>query len=178
MHYVPSPDAHPTFIVGRIGKSTHVDENEPPEAGMGEIERESWIASAVLIDPVKHADGQKAAVQDRLGKPTAIFKSLVRHINESGVNPYVIEANPIVDPATFWQFEAQNRGEITSVTFDLFPPNMFGLRSELDREMRELHQTEMVHEATIQLKNPEGLKLNTERTHQTVSYTLEGGGKC
>jgi hypothetical protein len=126
MHYVPSPAAHTTLIVGRIGRSTHVDENEPPEAGMEEIERESWIAAAVLIDPTRHADGQKAAIQNRVGKPTAIFKSLVRHINETGANPYVIEANPIVDPETFWQFEAQNRGEITKVTFDLFPPNMFG----------------------------------------------------
>lgn len=176
MHYVPSHEAHASLIIGRIGKSTHVEENEPPEAGMGEIERESWIAAAVIIDPVKHADGQKAAVQERVGKPSAIFKSLVRHINESGSHPYIIEANPIVDPATFWEFEAQNRGEITSITFDLFPPNMFGIRSELDREMKDLHKEEHVHEATLQLKSPDGLVLNTERTKQTVEYTLEGGG--
>ena len=176
MHYVPSPTTHPTLIVGRIGKATHVEENEPPEAGMGDIERESWIAADVLIDPVKHADGQKAAVQDRVGKPSAIFKSLVRHINETGMHPYVIEANPIVDPSTFWEFEAENRGEITSITFDLFPPNMFGIRSELDKEMKDLQKEERVHEATLQLKNPDGLDLNTERTKQTVEYTLEGGG--
>ncbi len=176
MHYVPSTTAHPTLVVGRIGKPTHIDENEPPEAGMGEIERESWRAAAVVIDPVKHEDGQKAAVQDRVGRPTAIFKSLVRHINEASYNPYVIEANPIVDPETFWQFEVQNRGQITSISFDLFPPNMFGIRNELDKEMKELHGIEKVHEATLQLKNPEGLNLETERVRQTVGYTLEGGG--
>jgi hypothetical protein len=63
------------------------------------LERESWIAAGVVIDPRAHDDGQKAAIEDnwRVGKPASIFKSLTKRINNAD-EPYVIEANPIVDP--------------------------------------------------------------------------------
>jgi hypothetical protein len=178
-HYVPetlAPD--PQLIIGRIGRPRPVTENDPPEAGLREIERESWIAAAIIIDPRSHSDGQKAAIEQntRVGRAPSIFKSLVRQINARTQEPYTIEANPIVDPDTFWEFERQNRGQIVSVSFDLFAPNMFGLRNELDRELREFRDNERVHEAKLTLENREGLNLETERVRQTVGYTLEGGG--
>jgi hypothetical protein len=178
-HYVPEPEASDArLIVGRIGRARPVTENDPPEAGLREVERESWIAAGIIIDPSTHTDGQKAAIEDnaRVGNPASIFKSLVRRINDRGNEPYIIEANPIVDPDTFWEFERQNRGEITSVSFDLYAPNMFGLRNELDKELRELRDNEKVREAKLTLENKDGLDLQTERVRQTVDYTLEGGG--
>jgi len=84
--------------------------------------------------------------------------------------------NPIVDPDTFWEFERENRGEITLIEFDLMVPNMFGTRNDLDRELRELRDNERVRKAKLALENEDGLNLNTERNRQTVNYTLEGGG--
>ena len=124
-HYRSLTSRH---VVGRIGRPVHIVENDPPEAGLTEVERDAWKAEAVIIDPTSHPDGQKAAVEEKVGNPTSVFKSLARSINESGREPYLIEANPIVDPSTFWEFESENRGQITSISFDLFPPNMFGLR--------------------------------------------------
>jgi hypothetical protein len=99
-HYVPEVEVpNSSLIIGRIGRARPVVENEPPEEGMHEIERESWIAAGVVIDPRAHDDGQKAAIEDnwRVGKPASIFKSLTKRINNAD-EPYVIEANPIVDP--------------------------------------------------------------------------------
>ena len=112
----------------------------------------------------------------RVGKSAAIIKSLVQHVNEERYEPYIIEANPVVDPDTFWEFERANRGEITSVSFDLYAPNMFGLRSELDKELRELRDNEKARETKLTLENKDGLNLETERVHLMVDYTLEGGG--
>jgi hypothetical protein len=53
---------------------------------------------------------------------------------------------------------------------------MFGLRNELDKELRELRDNEKVREAKLTLENKDGLELETERVRQTVNYTLEGGG--
>jgi hypothetical protein len=102
-------------------------ENEPPEAGLSDIDREQWIAAAVVIDPTHHADGQKAAfeVKQTVGSPLAVFRSLAQHLNERAPKePYFIEVNPVVDPETFWEFEEANRGEITNIEFDLVAPNM------------------------------------------------------
>ena len=177
-HYVPETDTPETpLIIGRIGRPRPVTENDPPEAGLREIQRDSWVAAGIIIDPRTHGDGQKAAIEEntRVGNPGGIFKSLVNNINERTDEPYIIEANPIVDPNTFWQFE-EEPGEITSVSFDLYAPNMFGLRNELDKELRELRDNEKVREAKLTLENKDGLELRTERTQQTVDYTLEGGG--
>jgi hypothetical protein len=177
-HYVPEVDAPARFIVGRIGRARPVVENEPPEEGMHEIERESWIAAGIIIDPTTHDDGQKVAIEDnpRVGRPASIFRSLVKRINQMPEQPYIIEPSPIVDPETFWEFERANRGEVTSITFDLFAPNMFGLRNEFDKELRELRDHEKAREVKLSLENKDGLQLETERVRATVDFTLERGG--
>jgi hypothetical protein len=177
-HYVPESHAPAPLVAGRIGRPRPVVENEPPEEGLQEIERESWIAAGIIIDPRTHDDGQKVAIEENrwVGRPGSIFNSLVAKLNERTEEPYVMEANPIVDPETFWEFVRENRGEITSVTFDLFAPNMFGLRSELDRELRELKEKEHVRKAELTLENKDGLELDTDRVRETVGYALEGGG--
>src|SRR5262245_33079503 len=84
-HYVPEAEASDShLIVGRIGRARPVVENEPPEEGLHEFERESWIAAGIIIDPTTHDDGQKVAIEDdrRVGKPGSIFKSLIRNINQ------------------------------------------------------------------------------------------------
>ena len=152
-HYLPEPDVPTPPVAGRIGRPRPVVENEPPEEGLHEVERESWIAAGIIIDPRTHDDGQKVAIEEnrQVGQPSSIFNSLIAKINERTGESYVIEANPIVDPETFWEFVRENRGEITSVSFDLFAPNMFGIRGDLDREMRELKEKEHVRKAELTL---------------------------
>jgi hypothetical protein len=186
-HFVPAEDAvhafegvrETAYIVGRIGRPHVVIENEPPEEGLSEIDREAWVASAVIVDPTHHADGQKVAFEHKrtVGRPLAIFRSLAQHLNErSPKEPYFIEANAIVDPETFWQFEEENRGDIVAIEFDLIAPNMFGTRDEFDAELRALRDHERAEKAKLALENPDGLKLDTERVHNAVGYALEGGG--
>lgn len=179
-HYVPTPlsDAG-GLLVGRIGRPFLQTENLPPDAGLGEVEHEGWKASAVIIDPSSHDDGQKAAMQvdGRVGKAASIFKSLAAAINARVPSePFVLETNPVVDPATFWVFEEENRDQITSISFELIAPNMFGTRHDLDEEMKALRDNEHVRKAKLELENSDGLKLNTPRVRESVAYALEGGG--
>jgi hypothetical protein len=176
---LPEVDDDARFIVGKIGRRYSALENEPPEEGLAEILHEAWLAAAVIIDPTSHDDGQKVAFEavSKIGTPLPIFESLAKHINsQTPKEPFVLEVNPIVDPETFWQFEAENRGAITFVEFDLLVPNMFGIRHDLDEELKALRDAEKVRKAKLGLENEDGLNLDTERTRQTVSYTLEGGG--
>ncbi|MES1203072.1 MAG: hypothetical protein ABUS57_16675 [Pseudomonadota bacterium] len=181
MHYVPLPpnSQHPTIMIGRVGRRLKVVENEPPEAGLGEMQHPYWKAMTVLIDPSHHADGQKFAIehQFRVGKTTAVANSLSEYLNHSEPPlPFAVEISAIADPATFWEFVRENRGEVTSVTFELIAPNMFGQRNDLDREMRDLRDNEKARRAKLQLENPDGLELETPRVKETVAYTVEGGG--
>jgi hypothetical protein len=178
-HFVPAEDAvhafagvpETAYIVGRIGRPHLVIENEPPEEGLSEIDREAWVASAIIIDPTHHADGQKAAFEHKriVGRPLAIFRSLTEYLNErTPKEPYFIEINAIVDPETFWDFEEKNRGEIIAIEFDLVAPNMFGTRHDLDAELRALRDHERIEKAKLELENRDGLKLDTQRVREAV----------
>ncbi|MDP3555606.1 hypothetical protein [Methylocystis sp.] len=179
-HYIPDIDASKIsdLIVGQIGRQFKAVENLPPEEGFKEVERTPWRASSVFIDPRHHADGQKLGfeVKDHIGGSLPIIKSLAKYMNINPDEPYIIEANAIVDPKTFWEFEKANRGRITSITFDLVAPNMFGIRDEMDDELRKFRENEKARNITITLKNPDGLKLNDSRVEVSVNYATEGGG--
>jgi len=179
-HFVPAEDFDEApFIVGRMGRKRKIDENEPPSSGLKETSRDTWKAAIVLIDPRHHDDGQKIAMEidAQIGDPFALFSSLAEHINSRSTSePYYLEVNPITDPNDFWSFELENRGEITSISFGLLAPNMFGIRDDFDKEMRALRDNERAQKAKLDLYNKDGLQLNTERVRQTVGYTLEGGG--
>lgn len=167
------------YLAGKIGRLRLVRENEPPDRGLDETEREQWKAVEFILDPTAHEDGQKIALalDSTVGQPLALMRALAKDINErSPPSPYVMEANGIADPDTFWQFVEENDKEITSVTFELVPPNMFGIRDELDKEMTELREKEKARKVKLTIQNDDGLELKTNRVKTTANYTAEGGG--
>lgn len=182
-HYVPETDktiVTAPFIVGRIGRRISVTENDPPEQGMHETQREAWIAAEVFIDPQPHEEGQKAAVQyrDDVGRAFAIFDSLVQHINKNSEprHPYVIEVAPITDAQNFWDFATANKGAVTSVEFDLVTPNMFDGPENMDQEMKAMRDQERVRRLKFEIENPDSLELETPRIRTMVTYATKGGG--
>ena len=179
-HFVPegvNPD--PSYIVGKIGRKIVLRENAPPNANFIPIESEHWRASRMILDPSAHEDGQKLAFEiiGAIGAPLPIVKSLANHLNESREHPYIVEANAIIDPQSFWDFEKQNRGQITSITFELIAPNMWGSVDELHKELISVRDTEKAREMIVTLKNEDGLKLDSDsRIEQTLNYAMKGGG--
>ena len=171
-------DATPNIISGQICRQFSVKENLPPERGLTEIERLPWRATNVFIDPTHHADGQKLAFQekDHFDSAVAIIKDLTKQINSNHHEPYIIEANAIVDPTTFWDFEKENRGKIVSITFEFVAPNMFGIRDEIDKEMSEFKEKEKARTVSLTLKNSDGLRLDDERVVESVNHATDGGG--
>lgn len=107
----------------------------------------------------------------------SIIKSLSDSINSEPDHPYVIEANSIIDPNTFWDFESRNRGKIIAITFELIAPNMFGIRDDLTKELTEFRDKEKARKVEISLFNEDGLKLDENRVRETVQYAVEGGGE-
>jgi hypothetical protein len=182
-HYVPeeSSAANPdqVFIIGHVGRRVTAVENEPPEAGFAETRHEGWRATLVLIDPRSHDNGQMGGVEvlPEVGRPLAILDSLCMSVNARATpEKYFIEVNAITDPQTFWDFEKENRGDIVDVVFELHAPNMFGIRDDLDRELRQLRDNEKVRRARFEIQSEDGLNLQTPRVEATVAHALEGGG--
>ena len=169
------------LMLGRIGRSIASTENAPPESGFEEITRPSWRAANVIIDTSDHPDGQKVAFQlhPNVGRPLPIAARLVDHLNE--VNPdsgWLIEINLIKNQQTFWDAANRHRGEITLAEFTFVTPNILGIRSQLNKELkgkRERHNATSVTEA---LHNPkDNLDLDDAQVKDAVDYISEGGGK-
>ncbi|WP_146140322.1 hypothetical protein [Alsobacter soli] len=180
-HYVPHPADSPTLISGRIGRSKTSVESTPPEQGLADVDREAWHSITLLIDPTEHGDGQKLIIEcdKAVGNPSAILKGFCDEINNSGQAPlnYSIHIAPIADPETFWGFVRENEGDVTLVSFELIAPNMFGVASEFDAEMKALQAYEGAEKARFEIQSSNGLNLDTERVQETVAYSLRGGGE-
>jgi hypothetical protein len=166
------------YLIAKLGRQISSVENEPPEKDFAEITRDAWRASIIIIDPTHHSDGQKLAFEanNDVGGALPIIKSLADHLNDDPRTSYIIEANPIVDPQTFWEFEEKNRGDITSISFELIAPNMVGIRDQLTRDMTGFRDNEKARKVKIGLQNTDGLSLNDTRVREMVDYTMEGGG--
>lgn len=167
------------LIGGGIGRSRVSLENEPPEAGYEPVEREFWKAATFLLDPRTHADGQKIAMErvPDVGEPLAVVKSLAAHLNEVRPSPYTVEVGLISEERDFWEFVQAHEGQITAASFEFIAPNMFGMSTDYDAEMKDLQQEEGVEQASLTLRSSEGLRLRTPRVEQAMRYISRGTGR-
>lgn len=179
-HYVPAKEAHPTAVLGRIGRQFAAEENLAPEQSLEVVQHEGWKAAVVVTDPRHHTDGQKVLMNSDplVGKPFSLLSTLIRHINvmEAEEASYVITIEPIFDPNSFWVFAAENQGDITSLAFEFATPNMFGGTESLETELRNLRDDERAQFVSISLKSQDGLNTNTDSVRQGVEYAEKGAG--
>jgi hypothetical protein len=179
-HYVPEAVPSRTdVIMARIGRPVTVAENKPPEEGFADTLHDGWRAAVVIIDPSHHEDGQKVAVgeDNMVGSPKGLIQALVAAINETNpTTAYDVEVEPIVNALSFWQFAARHKGQLTSLTFEFVPPNMFGGTENLSEELREFRKKENAEKVVVKLISSEGIDTDTDRTRESVDYIAKGAG--
>lgn len=180
-HYVPAPEhSDKKVLLGRVGRHVSRAENKPPEEGLEEFIHDTWLASLIVLDPTHHEDGQKLAIQSNshVGAPSSLMKNMIGAINEKyAYGPYHIEIGQIFETQSFWSYVGENKGNVTSVTFDLVAPNMFGGSDDWDNDIRALRDDEKIQKMQLSLKSDDGLELETERIRQAVNYAEKTSGK-
>ena len=150
------------------------------EEGLEETIHDGWKAAVVVIDPTHHDDGQKVAVGEdaMVGSPPGLIQALVATINEACPHTaYDIEVEPIVSAQSFWQFANRHKGQITNVTFEFVPPNMFGGSNNLSEELRQFRKKENAEKVVVRLISSEGIDTDTDRTKESVDYIVKGTGR-
>jgi len=156
------------------------EENKSPDEGLEDYMHETWLAALVVIDPTHHEDGQKLAFESiaNVGKPLMLIGSLLNSINERYIyGPYAIEAGQIIETQEFWDYVKENKGKITSVSFDLIAPNMFGNSDDWDEDMRDFREQEQARKIRITINNSDGtIDPETKRMRQAVSYAERNSG--
>lgn len=184
--YTYTPQAAPlaasdrAIIVGGIGRAFVETENAPPEEGFAPREHSGWRATAVLVDPREHEDGQKVAMRrdEKVGSSLQLLRAFADDYNEAtkATSPYVVDIEPIFDGSTFWSFVEENKGNVTTVAFRFVAPNMWKGQEELEADVRDMRDKEGARKVEIVIKNPGGLRTDTPRIRQGVRYAERGGG--
>lgn len=179
-HYVPDEEQpRSDVILARIGRELITTENLPPDEGFADTLHQGWKAVAVIIDPREHQDGQKIAIaiNSRVGRAQRLIAGIVGTINDKLPNTdWHIEVEPIPDTESFWHYARKHEGEITNLTFEFVPPNMFGGSDDLSEELRQFRREEHAEKVTLILKAKEGLDAITKRTKEAVEYISKAGG--
>jgi len=172
-HYVPKNVEG--LIIGKIGREKVFEESSSPSEGLSEMERKTWQASVIVVDPSDSEDGQKLAMQwlDLVGKPSSILKSMIIAVNNDYPRiRFSFEIDEIVDVTNFWSFVSANEGKITQVTFDVPVPNMFGSSDTWDQDLKDARDKERAKRVKVTYNNDDGeLDANTDRIKEAVDYT-------
>jgi len=181
-HFRPDPRlSTDNGLIGRLGRAVVIDENRPPDQGFEEISHEGWKACVVVVDPGEHEDGQKASIEidQAVGKPTAIFGGLVKAINAANpLAPYTIEAQPIFDAETFWDFAEENEGQITSLTFEFVVPNgLWSASSSIRDELKAAKEKLGAQKVINTFQSSDGIETNSEQVRDAVNYAVSGSGE-
>jgi hypothetical protein len=181
-HYVPmAAQTRITSLIGRIGTQISLPENKPPQDGLAEQTHDTWKAAFVVFDPSDHVDGQKVAVQiDRqVGEPKAIISGLVKKVNEaSPTSRFDIEAQPIFDVSTFWDFASTHKGKIVSLTFDLMVPNgLFSANETIAKELENAKKETNATAVVSTFKADKGLNTDGQAVKDAVQYAQKGSGE-
>lgn len=175
-----STDVFTGAIVGKVGRSFLSHEHAPPEEDFDEQVRTAWRALVVIIDPNPGTEGQKIAVQvDRkVGKPHSILRSFLKHINSDLTAPYHLEAVPLTNTDSLWDFEKRNRGEIVSITFDFIVPNgVWTTDSSLKEELRDANESLNAQRVITTLKSDTGIRTDSPQIATALAYTGSGNGE-
>ena len=171
-----------SLLLGRIGRSIDSVENAPPEEEFEEITRSSWRASNVFIDTNDQPDGQIIVFQHHynIGRPLPIAASLVDHANRQNQDSgWFIDINPITDKQSFWEAVHRHKGEITSAEFNFSTPNVLGITSSLNQELKDKRERHNATNVTETLRNPSGkLDLTGQDVEDSVEYISRGGGNA
>ncbi|MDI1363995.1 MAG: hypothetical protein PSX79_03895 [bacterium] len=179
--YQPKTMGDGSALYALVARQGMIRENKPPEQGLDDDSHIGWLACAVIIDPVDHKDGQKVAFQvdKTVGKPDALIGALVNKINaHDPTSTYYIEIEPIIDTTPFWDFVAENNGEITSVTFELVAPNgIFSTGGDTADEMRRFREVLKARKVTSTFQNEDGLDIYAEPFKEATDYAARAGGK-
>ena len=178
--YRPAHIVADEAVFGRLGRRVVLDENLPPEEGLGETTHESWRACVIAVDPRNHPDGQKLAIErDRtVGGPVALANALAKAINVMHANAnFSIEISPIFDARTFWEFAKNHHGDIISLTFDLVVPNgLWTADKNIRDEMAEVRDELNGQEVVTTIKAPYGINTDSPRVADAVAYAESGSG--
>jgi hypothetical protein len=156
-----------------------IEENLPPEEGLTETSRDGWKAAVIVIDPVDHPDGQKASVEidPQVGAPWVILAALVNEINRAVDTPYQLEAQPIINSGSFWEFARENQGAVTSLTFEFTVPNgLWSTHTNPREELRQARDHIKAQKVTTKFQSDDGLDTSDERIVEAVDYAASGSG--
>lgn len=182
--FVPTPPSESglpaPIIAGWISRPKVLRERTHPDQGLEPVERESWRAALLLVDPTAHEDGQKVALEDNpdIGAPAAVLSSLVRAMNEqSHAEPFTAQVYAIVEEASFARFAEEHGYQIKVLTFRAAVPNMFESADDFSNELRALRDKANVTHVTTTLKSDGILETSGNKITEIVEYTERGLGK-
>lgn len=179
VHWVPA-EIDSDLIAGNLVRSHPRRHHAPPDEGAMEVLSEEWQGSMVLIDPTHHDDGQKMSFErdETLGKPRSVLQSLAAHLNALPGAPYVIEPKPIFNEDSFWNWVAGHEYKLHSITFEFIVPNMWGSKSALDEDLKQLGEIG-VSRAKVTLDEgdkKDGVDARGQQIRDGVDYAAQGGG--
>lgn len=181
LRYLPRRMGDGSVLFANVGRQGLIKENKPPEEGLEDDTHLGWLASAVVIDPTDHRDGQRVAFQadKRVGMPGALITALVDHINtQNATTAYSIEVEPIINTTPFWEFVAESSSPVTSVTFELVAPNgIFATGTDTTDEMRRFREVMGARKVTTTFQNQDGLDIHAKPFEDGVEYAARAGGK-
>jgi len=172
------PKDEDSDIVGIVERQTERLRHRSPEQGGTEVMGQEWQGVVIIIDPTPHDTGQRVAFERdaAVGTASSILRSLLEHVSSRPAAQYTIEAKPVFDTTSFWAFAGKHNQVLRQITFDFVVPNMWGTRTNLEKELRSTGEETGAQKAQVRLSGQDGVKTDNKLVKDGVAYAGEGGG--
>lgn len=166
-------------IVGKIMRQNLEEKFLPPEQRGKEVKEREWYGAIVVIDPTKHVDGQKAAVERRrqVGKANAVLASLLIEASKRVHAVYTIEAERVWDVGHFNNWASAHGFRVKKIRFDFVVPNMWDTTGELEEELRAIGSTTKAQKVRVEFGGQGIVETNNVIIEQAVEYSARGSGR-
>jgi hypothetical protein len=173
------------YIVARLGRKSLIKRILPPNEQFEETKEENWPYCEVLFNLNKDPDkGQKIAFEYKsyiFSSPYEQLKIFADEINSHlMLTGYAISINPVTKEKKFWDLIKEHKGKIEKLSLSFNAPNLFGLKSSFNEELKEAQKEFNLTKTTVEFENPNGELLipeNAELVKQGVEYITKGGGE-
>jgi|ERR1035437_150678 hypothetical protein len=172
------------YIFYVIGKRRDTSINLSPQEEFKKETVEDWKTIKMFLTLSDDKDkGQTIAIEineNIFSSDLEFLRAWADMINKNLFSTgYSIAINPITEIIDFWDLVDKYRSEITEVDFTFNTPNLFKLKSELNKELEDAKINFGANEVGIRLKSNKNMILdkNNDFLNQSVEYTSKGGGE-
>lgn len=170
------------YFFSKIGRQILKNHSLKIKEKFVEKKETEWPHRQVIIDTDKNIQlvAFEFSLKNEFASPVHTLELFADEINKSLPEfGWHIDFEPVIDEVVFWDIVKEHKGDIRKLKFVYHVPNLFGVDSELEKELDEAKKIYTAQTVEASIINDEGNLMIPKNNfiQDSVKHVSRGGGK-